>query len=61
MNKWTRMDLKLNECCILDYKLNDNVVINIFLNLIELVYSWSWKITVFDFLPEIVLSLTVIG
>ena len=32
--KKARMNLKLNECYILDYKLNDNVVINPYLNFI---------------------------
>ena len=35
------MNLKLNEYCILDYKLNDNIVINSCLHLIELIYGWS--------------------
>ena len=37
----TRIYVKLNEGCILDYRLNDNVVINYCLNLIELIYSWT--------------------
>ena len=49
----TIMYLRLNKDCILDYKLNDNVVINLGLNLNELIYSWSLNITVADFLSEI--------
>ena len=45
----------------MNFKLNDNVVINIYLNLIKLIYNWSWKIDVVDFLPEIGSSLTIIG
>ena len=63
-NVWinkARMNLKFNECCILDYKLNDNIMINPCFNLIELIYSWSWKIAVVDFLPEIGSLLTIIG
>ena len=47
------MCLKLFEDCILEYKLNDNVVIYPYLNLIELIYSWSWKLAVIDFLFEV--------
>ena len=55
------MNLKLNKFCILDYKLNDNIVINLYLNLIELIYSCNWKIAVVDFLSEIESLLTVIN
>ena len=51
LNMWineARMSLKLYEGCILDYKLNDSVVINLCLNLNELIYSWSWKIAISD-------------
>ena len=60
-NEFCILDYKFNECCILDYKLNDNVVINPCLNFIELIYSWSWKMVIIDFSPDIGLSLTVIG
>ena len=46
------MCLKLFEDCILEYKLNDNVVICSYLNLNEFIYSLSWKIAVTDYLPE---------
>ena len=56
LNVWineSRTNLNLNECCILDYKLNDNVVIHLCFNLIEFIYSWSWKLAVIDFLFEV--------
>ena len=33
--------------------LNNNVMINSYLNLIKLIYSWSWKLAVIDFLLEV--------
>ena len=60
-NVWineARMNLKLDECYILNYKLNDNVVINQCLNLIELIYSWSLKLAIIDFLLEVESPLT---
>ena len=55
------MCLKLFEDCIHEYKLNDNVVINPYLNLNELIYGWSWKIVVTDYLPENGSPLTING
>ena len=52
------MNLKLNECYILNYKLNDNVVINQYLNLIEFIYSCSLKLAVINFLLEVKSPLT---
>ena len=34
-------------------KLNDNVVINPCLNLIELIYRWSWKLVIINFLHTV--------
>ena len=61
-NVWineSRTNLKLNEYFILTYKLNDNVVIHLCLNLNEFIYSWSWKIVVINFLRKIRSLLTV--
>ena len=61
LNVWInekRTNLKLSECCILDYKLSDNVVNHSYLNLIELIYSCSWKLAVIDFLFEVGSPLT---
>ena len=35
------MTFMLHKGCILNYKFNDSVVINLCLNLNELIYSWS--------------------
>ena len=48
-----RMYLKLNEDCILKYKLNSRVVIHSSLNLNELIYSSSWKLAVIDCLHTV--------
>ena len=44
VNEWDEYkDLKLNESCILNIFLNDNRWNSSCLNLIELIYKWSWK------------------
>ena len=48
-----RVYLKLNEGCILKYKLSSRVVINSCLNLNELIYSCRWKLAVIDFLHTV--------
>ena len=53
-----RMYLNLNEDCILKYKLSSHVVINSCLNLNELIYRWSWKLVIIDFLYTVGSSLT---
>ena len=59
MSKWDEYkNLKLNESCMLNNLLNDNVVINPCLNLIEIIYSWSWKLAIIDFLLEVESPLT---
>ena len=45
--------LKLYEDCILEYKLNGCVVINLCLDLNELIYSCSWKLAVIDCLHTV--------
>ena len=56
LNVWIdeeRMCLKLYEDCILEYKLNGCVVINLCLDLNELIYSSSWKLAVIDCLHTV--------
>ena len=59
VNEWDEYkDLKLNESCILNILFNDDCWNFSCLNLIELIYSWSWKLVVIDFLLTIGLPLT---
>ena len=57
VNEWDEYkDLKLNESCILNILLNDYRWNSTYLNLNELIYRWSWKLAVIDFLHTIGLS-----
>ena len=59
VNEWDEYkDLKLNASCILNILLNDNRWNCYYLNLIEFIYSWSWKLAVIDFLLTIGSPLT---
>ena len=56
LNVWIdeeRMCLKFYEDCILGYKLNGRIVINLCLNLNELIYSCSWKLVIIDYLHTV--------
>ena len=59
VNEMNTRILKLNESCMLNNMLNENGWNRCCLNLIELIYSWSWKIVVIDFLLEVRSPLTI--
>ena len=48
-----KMYLKLNEDCILKYKLSSHVMISFYLNLNEFIYRCSWKLAIIDFLHTV--------
>ena len=61
LNVWikeTKTSSKLNNNFMLNSKFNDNFWIYLCLNWIELIYSWSWKLVVIDFLLIVGLPLS---
>ena len=59
MSKWDEYkNLKLKESCMLNNLLNDHCWNRCCLNLIELIYSWRWKLAVINFLLTIGSPLT---